>query len=241
MTHDLESDRGALRGWSAVVTGGSRGIGRATAVALAGAGARVVTVSRTIDEAAVPGVTGIAVDLAAAGGCDRVVATVASMLGGGGPDILVNNAGMFELHRIDETDPATFDAMLTLNLTVPFRLVRALVPGMRSRGRGHVVTVGSVADHVAFPENGAYSAGKYGVRALHEVLREELRRTGVRTTLVSPGAVDTPLWEAIDRARHPGLPIRAAMLSAEAVADAILYAVTRPGDVAIEEMRLGRS
>jgi NADP-dependent 3-hydroxy acid dehydrogenase YdfG len=229
-----------LAGWSALVTGGSRGIGRATAVALASAGARVVTVSRTVGATPVPAVTTLSIDLASPDGCDRAVTGVNAVLGGS-PDILVNNAGMFALDRLDATDPATFEAMVRLNLTVPFRLVRAFLPAMRSRRRGHVVTVGSIADRVGFPENGAYSAGKFGVRGIHEVLREELRGSGVRATLVSPGAVDTPLWDAIDRARHGGLPGRDAMMSAESVADAIVYAVTRPAEVTIEEMRLGRS
>src|SRR5208283_432105 len=98
--------------------------------------------------------------------------------------------------RIETTTPEIFARMLALNLAAPFQLVRAFLPGMRLRGRGHVVTVGSVADHVAFPGNSAYSASKFGVRGLHEVLRTELRGTGVRATLVSPGGVDTPLWDA---------------------------------------------
>jgi NAD(P)-dependent dehydrogenase (short-subunit alcohol dehydrogenase family) len=228
---------GDLAGWSALVTGGSRGIGRATAVALASAGARVVTVSRTVGPTPVPAVLTLSIDLASPDGCDRAVAGVRAVLGED-PDILVNNAGMFALARVEETDPVVFDQMVMLNLTVPFRLARAFLPAMRARRRGHVVTIGSIADHVAFPENGAYSASKFGARGMHEVLREELRGSGVRATLVSPGAVDTPLWDAIDRA---GMPGREAMISAESVADAVVYAVTRPAGVAIEEMRLGRS
>ena len=112
---------------------------------------------------------------------------------------------------------------------------------MRARGSGTVVTVGSIADRATFPENGAYAASKHGLRALHEVLRAELRGSGVRAVLVSPGPVDTPLWDAVDPDSREGFTPRAAMLAAEAVADAILYVVTRPAGVNVDELRLSRS
>src|SRR5690606_34074671 len=98
----------------------------------------------------------------------------------------------------------------------------------------------SVAGRRAFPHNGAYAASKFGVRGVHEGLGEELRGTGVRSTLVEPAATDTPLWDRIDSARHPGLPPREAMLSAEAVADAVLFAVTRPPEVDVSTIRIER-
>jgi NADP-dependent 3-hydroxy acid dehydrogenase YdfG len=104
-----------------------------------------------------------------------------------------------------------------------------------------VVTIGSIADRVVFPDNGAYAASKFGLRALHEVMRAELRGSGVRATLVSPGPVDTPLWDPIGPDARPGFTPRAAMLAADAVADAILYAVTRPPSVNVDELRLTRS
>jgi len=76
---------------------------------------------------------------------------------------------------------------------------------------------------------------------LHEVMRAELRGTGVRTTLISPGPVDTPLWDPIEPETRPGFTPRTAMLSPDAVADAVLYAVTRPPSVNIDELRLSRS
>jgi NADP-dependent 3-hydroxy acid dehydrogenase YdfG len=112
---------------------------------------------------------------------------------------------------------------------------------MRARKRGHIVTIGSIADRVAFPENGAYAASKFGLRALHEVLRAELRGSGVRTTLVSPGPVDTSLWDAIDTETRAGFTPRRQMLSTRAVADAVRYVVSQPDDVNVDELRLSRS
>jgi len=98
-----------------------------------------------------------------------------------------------------------------------------------------------VVDRTVFPENAAYAASKHGMRALHEVLRLETRGSGVRATLISPGPVDTPVWDAIDPDNRAGFTPRAQMLSAQAVADAVLYAVTQPPDVNVDELRLSRS
>jgi NADP-dependent 3-hydroxy acid dehydrogenase YdfG len=123
----------------------------------------------------------------------------------------------------------------------PFRLVRAFLPAMRERGSGHIVTIGSIADRVAFPENASYAAGKFGLRGLHEVLRAEVAGSGVRATLVSPGPVDTALWDPIDPDNRPGFSPRARMLRPEAVAAAVLYAVAQPRDVSVDELRLSHS
>jgi NADP-dependent 3-hydroxy acid dehydrogenase YdfG len=230
---------GPLADRTAVVTGASRGIGAATARGLTLAGARVIGVARSA------GVTSshmIAVrcDLMEPGGVEHVV-DAARREFGGAPDILVNNAGAFVVGRVEETPVATFADMMTLNLSVPFALVHAFLPGMRARGRGHIVTVGSIADHVALPGNGAYAATKFGVRGLHEVLRAELSGTGVRATLVSPAAVDTALWDALDPAIRGRFPSREAMLRPDDVAEAVVYAVTRPDRVSIDEIRLAAS
>jgi NADP-dependent 3-hydroxy acid dehydrogenase YdfG len=112
---------------------------------------------------------------------------------------------------------------------------------MRSRGTGHIVTIGSVADRHVFPSNAVYAATKHAVRAVHETLRAETRGSGVRATLISPAATDTPIWDPYDPDASAVLPSRAEMLRAEDVADAVLWAVTRPPHVDIEELRLARS
>lgn len=235
-----------LAGRLAVVTGASRGIGLACARALAGAGARVAMIARrleVLDAAAASvgaGAIAVAADLAAPGAAARAAEAVAAAFGAA-PDLLVNNAGMFALARVEDTDPAHLEEMLATNLIAPFLLARALLPGMRVAGRGDLVTIGSIADRTTFPENGAYAASKFGVRAMHQVLRAELAGTGVRAILVSPGPVDTPLWDSIDPDTRPGFTPRAAMLAPEAVAEAVLWAVTRPPAVNVDELRLSHS
>jgi NADP-dependent 3-hydroxy acid dehydrogenase YdfG len=235
-----------LHGVSAVVTGASRGIGRAVAGALAAAGARVFLISRSAGDlervAADIGRGAVAVpcDVTNADAVGRAVELIGEDAAAGRM-LLVNNAGVFPLGAIESTDPARFEQTLQANLVAPFRFLHAFVPRMRAAGQGHVITIGSVADRSIYSGNGAYSASKFGARALHEVLREELRGSGVRATLVAPSATDTPIWDPIDPDHTPGLPPRAAMLRPEDVADAVLWAVTRSPHVNVDELRLSRA
>lgn len=233
-----------LEGRRILVTGASGGIGRAVAARLAAAGAELILVARGAGrlEAAARelGARAIAADTADATAVASLRATLADA-GASVLDALVNAAGDFDLAPVAGTEPAMFDRMLDANLRGPFLMIRAFLPGMLERGRGHVVTVGSVAGRVAFPENGAYSASKFGVRGLHAVLEQELRGTGVRCTLVDPAATDTPIWDSIDPASREGLPPREAMLPAEAVADAVHFAITRPPEVHIPAVSIQRS
>jgi len=231
---------------TAVVTGASRGIGRAIAQALIDAGARVALIARNeiplreVAERSDGRGLAIACDVSIAAHVMSAVEIIDDAFGGA-PDVLVNNAGAFNLATIDSLDPSAFSTDLETNLMAPVRFVRAFLPGMRARGSGHIVSIGSVVDRTVFPENAAYAASKHGMRALHEVLRLETRGSGVRATLISPGPVDTPVWDAIDPDNRAGFTPRAQMLSAQAVADAVLYAVTQPPDVNVDELRLSRS
>lgn len=230
-----------LAGRTAVVTGASRGIGAATARALANAGARVALMARTRDELdrLAKEIDGVAVrsDLRDSKSLRDGAAQVLSSLGGA-PDILVNNAGVFRTGPVGSLDSAMIHESITLNLLAPMLVVEAFLPGMRQRGSGHVVTIGSVADRKIFEGNSVYSATKYGLRAMHEVMGTELKGSGIRATLVSPGSTDTSLWVGAGEGEFPP---RSAMLSADVVADAILYAVTRGPETNIDELRLTRS
>jgi NADP-dependent 3-hydroxy acid dehydrogenase YdfG len=239
------SDALPLAGRGALVTGASRGIGLAVARRLAAAGARVAMLARGAEAlAARAGELGgqalpIPCDVRDRVAVERATATIRLVLGA--PDIIVNNAGAFQVASFDETTPTDFAAMLDANLVAPFLFTSAFLAEMRTRGSGHVLTIGSVADRVAFPGNASYAASKFGLRGLHEVLRAELRGSGVRATLVSPAAVDTGLWDEIDPDSREGFTPRAAMLSAVAVADAVLYAVSCPPTVNVDELRLSRA
>jgi NAD(P)-dependent dehydrogenase (short-subunit alcohol dehydrogenase family) len=226
----------ALAGRLALVTGASRGIGAATARALADAGARVIRVSRALPDHPEACYLDLRCDLTDQAEVEDLAGRV---LGAQGvPAVVVNNAGGFLLRPLERTTPADFDEQIALNLRGSFLLARAFLPAMRHAGGGCFISVGSVADHAGFPENAAYAASKYGLRGLHETLVEEYRGTGVRLTLVSPGATDTTIWDPFDPDNRPGFPSRGAMLRPEDVAEAIRFAATRPDHVRVDWIRL---
>lgn len=234
-----------LEGRTTLVTGATQGIGRATVLALAGAGAQVICLGR--DRARLSEVVELA-GRARALPCDlqrsdHVAGAIAAVREWceGAPDGVVQSAGLFVLAPVEALAVEDFVRSLDVNLIAAYRLTHAFVPAMRARGSGHIVTLGSIADHVALPGNAAYAASKFGARAVHEVLREELRGSGVRTTLVSPGPVDTAMWDPIDPDHRAGFTPRARMLTSEAVADAVVYALTRPPGVNVDELRLSAS
>jgi NAD(P)-dependent dehydrogenase (short-subunit alcohol dehydrogenase family) len=172
----------------ALVTGASRGIGAATANRLVELGARVVRVSRS---ALPPLANAIDYrgDLAAARPRGEILERIAA--DHGVPDIIVSNAGAFLLAPLEATSDELLREQVAINLEAPFAVARTFLPLMRTRGSGRHVLVGSVSDTRTFPGNTAYSASKFGVRGLHEVLLEEYRGSGVLCTLVSPGPTDT--------------------------------------------------
>jgi NAD(P)-dependent dehydrogenase (short-subunit alcohol dehydrogenase family) len=234
-----------LAGKTALVTGASRGIGRAIADLFEREGAVVVRVARTTSgesPAEAARKSGgrdrrveIKCDVTLESDVRRLADTVLGTVGA--PDVLVNNAGAFLLKPAAETTAEEFRQQLDVNVIGGFLVLRAFLPAMAQRG-GHVVTIGSVADHVAFPGNAAYGASKFGLRGLHEALRVEFAGQGLRMTLISPGPTDTSLWDPVNSAHLHDVPERAGMLQATDVAEAVLFAVTRPERANVELLHL---
>ena len=214
---------------TAVVTGSSRGIGAACAAVLAGAGFRVVTVARSEGD--------YRCDLTDPTAWDAVAHRILAERGV--PEVVVSNAGAYIVKPLAETSVEEFRSQVALNLTASFAVARAFLPAMGAAGRGSYISIGSVADHTGFAENSAYAASKYGLRGLHETLVDEYRGSGVRLTLISPGPVDTTLWDPIDPDTREGFTPRADMLRPADVAEAVLFAATRPPHVHIDWLRLG--
>jgi short-subunit dehydrogenase len=231
-----------IAGRVVLVTGASSGIGEATALALGRTGARVALVARRADRLAavaraveaaggtalaVPADVTVAADVAAA-----VARTVADF---GRLDVLVSNAGAAVFATVAETTAADLRAMLAVNLESVFHGVKAALPVMRRQGAGHIVNVASTAGRRGSPYVGAYCAAKFGVVGLTEALRTELLGTGIRVSLVLPGATRTPFFDVAVRrtAHHVGLvgPVE----SAEQVAARIVRVIRRPGAEAIAQ------
>jgi NADP-dependent 3-hydroxy acid dehydrogenase YdfG len=160
----------------------------------------------------------------------------------GAPDILVNNAGIFRVATVEETPVDVFSEMIATNLVGPFLFARAFTGRMRERKSGHVVTIGSIADRTIFTGNAAYSAAKFGLRAIHEVMRAELKGTGVRASLISPAATDTEIWQNVTVTDPVGAGrTKRPMLNAPDVVAAVMFALTQPEHVNVDELRLSHS
>lgn len=225
-----------LEGTLAVVTGASRGIGLASAEALAAAGATVVRLSRSLPEGTHGPFRDVPCDLAETTGIVR--ATTRILNEWGTPAVVVQNAGLFLLKPFEETEPAELDRHLALNIRAPFVLAQGLLPAMRAAGAGIHITIGSICDHTGFPDNSVYTISKFGLRGMHEALSAEYRGTGVRFSLISPGSTDTPIWDPFDPDARPGFLRRALMLRPADVAEAVLFAATRPPHANVEWLRL---
>ncbi|NLO79667.1 MAG: SDR family oxidoreductase [Xanthomonadaceae bacterium] len=236
-----------LDGKIAIVTGASSGIGEATARQLAAQGARVIAaarresrlqaLARQIEEAGGQ-VETATLDMADGSQIERLVETVREKHGR--IDILVNNAGVMLLAPVMRADVNEWRRMIDVNLTGLFHLTRLVVPIMREQGGGHIVNLSSLAGRIAMPGGSVYSATKFGVNAFSEALRRETLGDRIRVTLVEPGPVATELAEHItdteSRQRIDDLASRIEMLQAEDIADAIVYAVTRPARVNVNEI-----
>jgi NAD(P)-dependent dehydrogenase (short-subunit alcohol dehydrogenase family) len=207
---------GRLDGRTAIVTGGGRGIGAAVARELTRRGARVTVFARTaaeLDEVVGSGGAALAVagDVAAEADVVRLRAAHERVLG---PcDVLVHAAGILVRGRVELLDPSAWRLVLDVNLTGAFLLARAVLPGMRTRGRGRILAVASISAHVGTAEGSAYNASKWGLIGFAKSLAEEVRGSGVQVMTVSPGGVDTrmlaqtpfpPAMEADDVARVVG-------------------------------------
>ena len=123
-------------------------------------------------------------------------------------DVLVNNAGIFAAAPVEKMDAVVFDRVIAVNLRGPFLMSRAVLPGMKSRKRGHIVNIASTAGRRGFPGGGAYCASKFGLAGLSEVLMYEARTSDVRVTCVFPSTVSTDLMKKSGMAFDPARAIQ---------------------------------
>jgi NAD(P)-dependent dehydrogenase (short-subunit alcohol dehydrogenase family) len=188
-----------LDGSTALVTGATSGIGRATALQLAQLGAEVIVHGRSAERGAK-----VVQEIQNAGGKARFIAAdladaddVRRLAAEAGPvDILINNAGVYKFGTTVDTDDAFFEEHININLRAPYILVQKLVPGMAERGHGVVVNLSTVAATTPAKTGGIYGASKAGVELLTRVWADEFGRSGVRVNAVQPGPAETPGTDA---------------------------------------------
>lgn len=226
----------------AIVTGASSGIGKSTALAFAKAGIEVILVSRSESKLKTVANEILALDLPVKAKVypldlevlAQVKPKIADICNRFGPiDILVNNAGMGYTNSLSDTSLEDWQKVMGLNLTSIFQCIQGVLPQMRDRRQGTIINVASIAAFNAFPNWGAYGVSKAALVALSKALSVEERAHGIRTVTVSPGSVNTPIWDTNTVQADFD---RQAMLTPEIVAQSILHTALLPHQAVVEEM-----
>jgi 3-hydroxy acid dehydrogenase/malonic semialdehyde reductase len=230
---------GLLDGQVALITGAGSGIGAASAMRLSEAGARVILMGRRADR-----LRAVAAELARPSAvlpcdvCDRQQSqdAIASLSGEfANVDILVNCAGLaLGLTPAHQASLDDWDRMIETNCTALAAFTRLLLPGMISRGRGHVVNLGSVAANYPYPGGHVYAASKAFVHQFSQALKSDLAGTGVRVTVIEPGMVETEFSVVRfggDKEKAKAVYAGMIPLTADDIADIVLWSVTRPRHV----------
>jgi ribitol 2-dehydrogenase len=230
----------SLDGKTAIVTGASSGIGRATAIRLSAEGVKLSLVARSTDamkqlvrelpnEAHV-----VTSDLAGGREADRIVDESARLLGH--IDILFANAGVFIPGEVVEGDPDAWDRMIALNVNAVIRSVRRVLPHMIGRGSGDIIVTSSISGHQAIHWEPVYSATKHAIQSFVHGLRRQVAPKGIRVGEIAPGIVLNNIWGYSDPEKIAAKVAEHAGITSEDVADAVIYMLTRPPHVTIRDL-----
>ena len=232
-----------LVGKVAIVTGASRGIGRAISVALAGEGATVVLAGRSVNR--LMETAELAKD---AGGEAEVVATeltdensirdlvAATQEGFGRLDILVNNAGVTHSAKLEETTTVDWEECMSVNARAPFILCREVLPLLKKVKAGCIVNICSIVGVKGYPLQSAYTSSKHALRGMTIALAEELRGSNVRVHLICPGGVDTDMVGNV----RPDIK-KDELIKPREIAELVVYLVTHKGNAVVDELHIRRA
>lgn len=201
-----------------LITGGSGGLGGLIAEQFAALGAEITVMDRTAPTT--PGVAFVACDLGSSPGVEAAAGAAVAL----SPNILINLAGIQWFGPVEDQPAEHLYASYMVNLVAPARLIQAVLPGMKARGSGHIVNVGSIFGSINFAHFATYSSSKAGLRGLSQALRRELADTGIGVTYVAPRAVRTPLNSplVLRYAKLTGMNMDAPEATANRIVDAIL-------------------
>jgi NADP-dependent 3-hydroxy acid dehydrogenase YdfG len=238
-----------LDGKVAIITGASSGIGEATALALAAEGAKVVLAARRVErleqlEKQITSGGGqalsISTDVAEEAQVNEMVQQAKEHFGS--VDILVNNAGVMLTGPVEGANTSDWRRMIDIDLLGLMYATHAVIPVMKAQGSGHVVNIASVSGRITSANFAVYNATKFGVVAFSDALRKEVYKDKIRVTVIEPGAVATELTRQItnqeSKEQVEGLYQSVTPLESEDIAGAIIYAVTQPPRVNVNEILL---
>jgi NADP-dependent 3-hydroxy acid dehydrogenase YdfG len=240
------TDSDNIAGKVVVITGASSGLGEAAARQLSARGAAVVLGARRVDR-----LKTLAAELTRAGGKAVAVATDvtdraqvqrlvdAAVRSFGRVDVMINNAGLMPQSPLGRLKTSEWDRMIDVNMKGVLYGIAAVLPYMERQKSGHIINVSSVAGHKVRAGGAVYAATKHAVRVISEGLRQEVKPYGIRTTVISPGAVDTELPESItepDVAERTKKMYAEQAISADSFARAVLFAMGQPDDMDVNEI-----
>ena len=234
---------GQLAGKVAIVTGASRGIGRAISVALAQETATIVLAARSIQELQIT-----AEQVTKAGGQARIVRvelieeqSIRNLIQVTGEklgrlDVLVNNAGVTHSAELEKTSTEDWQRCISINARAPFILCREALPLLKKSQAAHIINIASVVGVKGYPLQSAYTASKHALRGMTMSLAEELRGSNTRVHLLCPGGVDTDMVDSV----RPDIA-KDELIKPEEIAELVLYLVTHKGNAVVDELRIRRA
>jgi 3-oxoacyl-[acyl-carrier protein] reductase len=234
---------GQLAGKVAIVTGASRGIGRAISVALSHEAATVVLAARSIQQLQIT-----AEQVTKAGGTAHIIhvelteeMSIRNLIQVTGEklgklDILVNNAGVTHSAELQHTSTEDWQRCISVNARAPFILCREALPLLKKSQAAYIINISSVVGIKGYPLQSAYTASKHALRGMTMSLAEELRGSNIRVHLLCPGGVDTDM---ADRVR-PDIA-KDELIKPEEIAELVLYLVTHKGNAVVDELRIRRA
>jgi 3-oxoacyl-[acyl-carrier protein] reductase len=234
---------GKLAGKVAIVTGASRGIGRAISVALAQETATIVLAARSIQQLQIT-----AEQVTKAGGQARIVhvelteeKSIRNLIQVTGEklgrlDILVNNAGVTHSAELGQTSTEDWQRCISINATAPFILCREALPLLKKSQAAYIINIASVVGVKGYPLQSAYTASKHALRGMTMSLAEELRGSDIRVHLLCPGGVDTDMVDSV----RPDIA-KDELIKPEEIAELALYLVTHKGNAVVDELRIRRA
>ncbi|MDH4238658.1 MAG: SDR family oxidoreductase [Phycisphaerae bacterium] len=232
-----------LKGKVAIVTGASRGIGKAISLAMAKEAATVVLAARAMDK-----LKETAEQVTAAGGKAHIIPTeltdersIKNLVKATGErfgrlDILINNAGITHSAKLEETLTKDYDRCMSINARAPFILCREALPLLKKAEAAYIINIASVVGVKGYPLQSAYTASKHALRGMTISLAEELRGSNIRVHLLCPGGVDTELVQKV----RPDIK-KQDLMQPEEIAELVLYLVTHKGNAVIDELHIRRA